>query len=115
MKEFSVDDFRGAFQRIQSKLSDKQFDMLQKHYHAPDRKITARQMAEAVGYSNFRVANSQYGKVGGLLCDVLGHVPEGPKLSVLVRFDSLHKEWIWEMKEPAAQALGELDWILRVR
>jgi hypothetical protein len=89
--------------------------MLRTHYHAPDRKITARQMAEAVGYPNFATANLHYGKVGGLLCDILGHEPDSDRLFMLVHFIRPHTEsnaeWLWQLREPAAQALQELGWI----
>jgi hypothetical protein len=88
---------------------------LRTHYHAPDRKITARQLAEAVGYPSFSAANLHYGKVGGLLCELLGQEPDSDRLFVLAHFIRPHTEsnaeWIWQMREPAAQALQELGWI----
>jgi hypothetical protein len=111
----TAQQYRGAFEKIRDQLTDKQREMLRAHYHAPDRKITARQLAEAVGYPNYSTVNLQYGVIGALLCELLGQEPDSERLYVLLHFIRPHTEgnaeWIWRMREPAAQALQELGWI----
>jgi hypothetical protein len=111
----TAQQYREAFQKVRERLTDKQLAMLRTHYHAPERKITARQMAESVGYPNFASVNLQYGAVGGLLCDILGQQDGSDRLFVLAHFIRPHPEgsaeWLWQMREPAAQALQELGWI----
>ncbi|HWF20080.1 MAG TPA: hypothetical protein VG754_12480 [Verrucomicrobiae bacterium] len=108
---FGPEDFRQAFQRIRHQLSERQCDMLRAHYNAPDRKITAKQLAGAVGSPNYKTANSTYGKIGSLLCEILGQEPGHIKLFVLVNFFRPENEYIWQMREPAAQALKELGMV----
>ena len=111
----TAQQYREAFQKIHDQLTDKQRAMLRTHYHAPERKITARQMAEAVGFPSYSAANLQYGVVGGLLCEILGQEDGSDRLFVLAHFIRPHTEgnaeWLWQMREPAAQALQELGWI----
>jgi hypothetical protein len=50
--------------------------MLQAHFKAPAHVMTAKGLAEAVGQTDFRYANSQYGKLGHILADELGWSPD---------------------------------------
>lgn len=111
----TAQEYREAFLKIRHRLTDKQQAMLRTHLQAPDRKITAKRMAEAVGYPNHATANLHYGTVAGLLCDLLGQAAESDRLFVLCQFIRPHTEtndeWLWQMREPAAQALQELGWL----
>jgi hypothetical protein len=106
--------YRAAFEKIHDQLTDKQHGMLRAHYLAPDRKITARQLAEAVHYQKYSAVNLHYGKIGALLCELLGQEPDSERLYVLLHFIRPHTEgndeWVWRMRKPAAQALQELGW-----
>jgi hypothetical protein len=56
-----------ALQAILPELSTGQVKMLQAHYRAPDRIISATELARAAGYSNYSGANLQYGNLGKAL------------------------------------------------
>lgn len=62
MKIISAKDYENALQAVA--LTDKQRLMLKAHYEAPNRSITYTQLANAAGYENYQVANSQYGQLG---------------------------------------------------
>jgi hypothetical protein len=53
-----------ALVSVLPRLTAAQLKMLQAHYHAPDRTITATQLAEAAGYASYSGANLQYGFIG---------------------------------------------------
>jgi len=59
------------------KPSDAQWEMLKAHYHAPNKKLTSSQLAEAAGFQHFYAANTQYGTLGGLIARHLGITPPG--------------------------------------
>jgi hypothetical protein len=48
-------------------ITDQQVQLLRLHYQAPERTITAKQLAEQVGYSSYVVANAQYGQLAKLV------------------------------------------------
>jgi hypothetical protein len=56
-----------ALEAILPELSMGQVKMLQAHYHAPDRIISATELAKAAGYSNHSGANLKYGNLGKAL------------------------------------------------
>ncbi len=84
--------------------------ILQFHYNAPERTITARQLATELGYEWHSPANAQYGRLGRMMGDHLGFRPRSEKLSSLVLFDKRHGEWHWIMRPQLAAALEVLAW-----
>ena len=75
-----IDGFPGAAAVRQAlqviAATPQQRAMLQAHFNAPGHVMTAKGLAEAVGQSDFRYANSQYGKLGHILADELGWSPD---------------------------------------
>ena len=67
----SGEEYVDAFRKILHNLADNYVAMLKAHYHAPDKTLTATQLAEAAGYNDYSSANLHYGKVGKLLNDVM--------------------------------------------
>jgi hypothetical protein len=53
-------------------FSDSQRAMLKAHFGAPNRSITYTELAAAAGYSDYEVANSQYGRLGKKLGEAIG-------------------------------------------
>ena len=117
-KEFSVEDYRQAFLRIneRDKLPENYFRMLQIHYSAPSRKLSAPELAELVGYKKYSAINLHYGKLGKMVCDELGYIPPENRhgdptwtfgLAWGEREDPKH-EWIWTMYSNLAAAIKEL-------
>ena len=90
---------------------------LQTHYHAPDKTLTATQMAKAMGYYSFKGANLHYGKLGKIVGKALDwdtatekEAQGAPGIFVLSEFKKPGKEWFWIMRPEVAQALETLRW-----
>lgn len=106
----SIQQYVAAFQRV-GNLTDHQTQMLRTHYYAPERTITATEMARAMGYKRYSPANSQYGRLGRLLGEQLDYNPMQERLGTLVTFDKRQDEWHWIMRPEVAQALERLGWV----
>ncbi len=92
--------------------SDLQKLMLEIHYQAPQRTITATQMANALGYQHYLVANSNYGRLGRRLGKELGLEPASKYgVSTLVTFLKPGNQWEWIMRPEIATALERLGWV----
>jgi putative restriction endonuclease len=105
----SAQQYVVAFRAVADDLADSYLEMLRAHYHAPRRTVTATQLSRAVGYQNYRGANLQYGRLGGLVGRQLGWRPK-MKLKVLITFEYREGEWHWIMRPQVFQALEELRW-----
>lgn len=106
----SSQQYVAAFRRIGS-LTDGQIQMLRTHYYAPDRTITATEMARATGHEHYAFANLQYGRLGRLVGEKLEYNPMQERLGTLVTFDKRQGEWHWIMRLEVAQALELLSWV----
>jgi len=102
--------FEDALQQLSDRIKPKQWEMLCAHYHAPNRSVTARQLAKEVGFKSYDAVNLQYGLLGSLLGSVLGF--EKSKSSVLATFtkpkDKDNSEWLWVMLPALAKALEKI-------
>lgn len=96
---------------VVSNITDQHIQMLRVHYHAPERTVTAKQLAELVGYSSYLVVNAQYGRLARLVGEQLDYNPDPQRLGTLVRFDKRHDEWHWLMRTEVAEALERLGWV----
>ncbi|MBW4522620.1 MAG: HNH endonuclease [Scytolyngbya sp. HA4215-MV1] len=101
-----------AFQAI-GKLKDDHLQILQIHYHAHEQTITAKQLAQAMGYSHHATANMMYGRLARWVSEKLNYNPELEKLGTLVTFEKREGEWHWILRPEVSQALQVLGWIER--
>jgi hypothetical protein len=121
MPEFSylptVAAYVKAFRAIEPRLSAKQRRMLGYHLRQ-SRPVTATELAELVGYQDWRGVNSQYGRVGRYLREqssVFNNLP-GQASHAFAWFDKIprkdrkYSEWIWSLHDPAREALESLGW-----
>ncbi len=99
-----------AFQAIDN-LKDNHLQILQIHYQAHEKTITAKQLAQAMGYSHHTTANMMYGRLARLVGEKLGYNPEPEKLGTLVTFEKRKGEWHWILGSEVSQALEALGWI----
>jgi 5-methylcytosine-specific restriction protein A len=106
----SSQQYMAALRRI-GILTDRQIQMLRIHYYAPDRTITATEMARSMGHEHYSFANSQYGRLGRLVGEQLDYNPMQERLGTLVTFDKRRGEWHWLMRPEVAQALESLGWV----
>lgn len=60
----NVKEYVTAFQKIENKMTEKQMQMLIKHYNSDCHVTTATDLALHVGYNSHSAGNSQYGKLG---------------------------------------------------
>lgn len=105
-----------AMLHIWPNLEENQKQMLQAHFHAPERKMTARQLASAVGYKDFSATNLKYGNVGKqLLQEIPRDIPKYPNTDEPIYTFAIAdgaresgaptEEWVWVMRPEIAQAL----------
>ena len=87
--------------------------MLQAHYCAPKRTLTATQMSKALGYkASHGPANMHYGKLAKMLGEHLSWEPlPDPFVTTLCTFEKPGKEWLWIMRPAVAAALENLGWV----
>jgi hypothetical protein len=115
MAEFTTDDYVSAFSKL--KIEAYHLQMLKANYNAPDRMLTATELAKAVGYENYGAVNLHYGKLGHQVGTLLGWEPLPKyKLEVLVDFkkpDQERQEWRWILKPNVAEAMERLGWVNR--
>ena len=110
-------EYRRAFNEIRPRLSENQMKML--GYHLRRRSpVTATELADLVGYKDWRGVNAQYGRVGMLLrkqskaFDGVGRQAS----EAFASFDKIprkgggYSEWTWMLHEPARDALNMLGW-----
>ncbi len=87
--------------------SAQQVEMLRIHLSAPGKSLTARQLARAIGFSNWNAANLQYGTFAGKLCKELHLEPE-QNLHVIATFlKQPDEEWQWQLRPEFVAALVE--------
>lgn len=105
-----VDRFVTAFQSVSS-ITDSHIQMLRAHYQAAERTVTAKQLADLVGYSSHSAINAQYGRLARLVGKQLDYNPEPERLGTLVQFEKRQGEWHWLMRPEVAEALEQLGWV----
>lgn len=106
----SVDRFVAACRGV-SNITDRHVQMLRVHYHATERTVTAKELADLVGYTSYSVVNAQYGRLARLVGERLDYNPETERLGTLVRFKKRHNVWNWLMRPEVAEALERLGWV----
>jgi hypothetical protein len=111
----TAEEFRHALAAVSDQMTVNQLLLLQRHYRAPGRAITARQLAEAVGFRDWRGVNLQYGTLAKRVCDALGVTIDGDNLFVLATFvrdpgiDDGECQLV--MRVQVARALELLGWV----
>jgi hypothetical protein len=111
----SSEEYRQAFAAIRDQITVNQLLMLQRHYHAPGRTVTARRLAERVGFATHGGANLQYGILAKQLCDALQVRIEEEQVFILALFardPSVERGEIqFIMRPQVAHALAALGWV----
>jgi putative restriction endonuclease len=103
-------DYATALRAIQLYQHDR--ELLVTNYHAPDRTITATQMARALGFSSHGGANLHYGTLSKRVGTHLGvPIPDDAALWVLVTMEWPEGEYEWTLRPQVAGALEHLGWV----
>ncbi len=110
--DYSVEEYKVPLNKI--KLNEKQIEMLNLQYNAPDRTVEVFELAKTLGYSNHNPVNGQYGRIGNFIADALN-------IEVTKQKDGKWHWWRtisdecdseggvrWKMKPNVAKALLEL-------
>ncbi len=100
-----------AFQSIDN-LKDNHLQILQIHYQAHEKTITAKQLSQAMDYSHHTTANMMYGRLARLVGEKLDYKPEPEKLDTLVTFEKRLGEWHWILRPEVSKALEALGWVI---
>lgn len=107
-------EYARALSALRPELNDGQVRCLRAHYLAPGRTATARRLAEAVGYADYRGVNLQYGKLAVRLCETLGVCVDGDAVYILGWFawDADHEagECQFVMRPQLAVAVAAMGW-----
>jgi 5-methylcytosine-specific restriction enzyme A len=112
----STPEYVRALKRIMPALSDKHKALLTLQILAPEKTVTASQLAESLGYSRHSPINNLYGSMGRKLAAELGRSPEPDRHSrhnwwaVLSTGRSDDDGFKWTMHPELAAALEAWHW-----
>src|SRR5262245_1101140 len=111
----TAEECRQAFAAVRDQMTINQLLLLQRHYYAPGRTTTARRLATAVQFQDWRGVNLQYGGLSKKLCDALQVEIDGDAIFVLATFvrdpgiDDGECQLV--MRVQVARALELLGWV----
>ena len=113
------EEYAGALLEVEARLGPKNLAALRLQYAAPERMVTAPEIAVEVGYRDHRPANALYGSLGRHVAGALGRRPDGQT--------ETDKRWWavlsaghprtaglgfrWQMHAELAAALEVLGWV----
>ena len=112
----SVEQYRQALTALAPGLPVRHREMLIRHCLSPGREVTARGLAEMVGYKTGGAVNLQYGLLGNRLGTAMGWTrpaeAQGPyAIASLSAPTGSQDEWILTMYDNLGQALEDLGWV----
>jgi 5-methylcytosine-specific restriction enzyme A len=116
----STSEYVEGLSSIRSRINELQLRLLQEQYQAPNRTVTATQLAELVGVESGPGAiNLQYGKLGRLFCETTGFQPSQRDVGTYrwwAVWSNGYEErkpyrFFWEMHPEVAKALELLGWV----
>jgi hypothetical protein len=113
----TAEEYIEALQGLHGQIGKHHWLMLKAHYRAPDRKLTARQLARAAGYAEHAVANEKYGRLARLIAEFLNYQPRvrgdgTPVWTSTIAEDAGEEdgpEWVWSLRPEVAEALRHLN------
>ena len=109
-----VDEYVQALRSMLGDFTDGHLAMLKAHYNANDQCITATQLAESAGYSNYGAANLQYGIIGKVVYEeLLMPLPKRKDGTPIYTYalatagDPKGEEayWIWKLRPEVSAAI----------
>ncbi len=111
----TAEEYQEALAAMRDQMTVRQLLLLQRHYAAPGRTTTARRLAEAVGFQDWRGVNLQYGTLAKRVCDALGVAVDGDSMFALATFTRDpgidQGECQLVMRVQVARALEQLGWV----
>jgi TPR repeat protein len=111
----TADEYRAALVALRDQTTPNHRLLLRNLYRAPGHTATIRQLAEQVGYADFRGGNLLYGLLASQLCEALDVEIEGENVHVLATFKRepgiANGELQFVMRPQLAEALETLGWV----
>lgn len=116
----TADEFFDCFNRVDEKVGRHHWLMLKALYGAPDRTLTAGQIAAAAGYDSYSTTNYHFGVLGKMLAEDLGYEPARRADGTTIWTSTLataadpgvereDRQWQWRMRDEVANALRRLN------
>lgn len=106
-----AEEVREAFSQVS--MNKAQEAMLTAHLASPGHILTATELAQAAGYKDYSVANSQYGMLARRLAEELGYTPSETTNSVTTWTFTLAESADLKAPEEAVEPDGQWRWHLR--
>ncbi len=105
--------YREALLALEGDMSETKRKLLSVHYHFPNRRATMTQIANAMGWPDYRTGNLHYGKLAKLIGDQLGFHFGTVSLNSICEFDEDREpseHWVLTQRPELAEALEALGW-----
>jgi hypothetical protein len=116
----TAEQFKTALLALRRTIHEKQRDMLEAHFRAPDYEITATKLAEAVHWPRYEAVNLHYGDLGKQIGEYLGLAApmtrdDGtPVWTSILALDIGEADesghYVWRLRPELVAALTELPW-----
>lgn len=104
--------YKAALSLLERDMPARHRLLLEAHYRAPGRTMTARSLAHRVGYAHYGAVNLQYGTLARRICEILGQRLEFHVLIVAeLVLPEDGGELLWVMRPELAGALEEMGWV----
>jgi len=111
IEKLTADEYVTAFTAIREQMTESDMQMLQAHYQSPDQIITATELANKVGFTNYGAANLRYGILASKLLEFFQiRLDEYVKINALAYLNNPNNEWEWTLRPQVVQALKKLKW-----
>ena len=111
IEKLTANEYVTAFTAIREQMTESDMQMLQAHYQSPDQIITATELANKVGFTNYGAANLRYGILASKLLEFFQiRLDEYVKINALVYLNNPNNEWEWTLRPQVVQALKKLKW-----
>ena len=115
----TVADYVSGFAGLRSRMSEDHLAILRHQYQAPSRTATATQLATGANIrGGHTTVNARYGRLGHMLADEMGFVPDQREIGTYRYWAVLSLGWslgrgrfIWQMLPEVAEALEVLGWV----
>ena len=109
IKQLTSADYVRALANVMATATEKQMKMLRVHVAAPNNhRITASELAQQVGYRDWRGVNAQYGRLAGRICGQLDVYPD-MRLFILVEpFKKAGSDWELQLRPAVVEALHQI-------
>lgn len=116
----TAQEFADAFTRLDGNIGKHHWLMLKALLAAPERTLTATEIAAAAGYSSFSSANAHLGKLARMIAEDLDYTPsmqdDGTRLWTMTlatgpgeKGSETDRYWRWTLRAEVAEALRELN------